>query len=134
MSGWYEEAPVCGLRDMYRFSLSENEKILKKDAATLHIDREALSGALYLTSGRLVFVGYEAGVAYKTEKAVSLDRIAEVRAGKTMFLIPNVLDITTRDNERLKIIVLGRDEWLAAIQQKLEHKQPFTDNTTQVNL
>ncbi len=100
---------------MYRFSLGTKEKILKKDAATLHLDREALAGALYLTNERLVFVGYEVGVVFKTEKAVSLKHIREIKGGKTMFIIPNVLDITTENNERLKILVQGRDEWLTAI-------------------
>ena len=100
--------------------------------ATLHIDREALTGALYLTNERLVFVGYVAGVVCKTVKAVSLRQIGEVKAGKTMFIIPNVLDITIENNERFKIIVQGRDEWLAAIRQgvvMVGREQPPERNT-----
>ena len=117
---------------MYRFSLEKNEQILKKDAATLHIDREALTGALYLTNERLVFVGYVAGVVYKTVKAASLRQIREIKASKTMFIIPNVLDITIENNERFKIIVQGRDEWLAAIRQgvvMVGREQPPERNT-----
>jgi len=102
---------------MYRFSLGKNEKILKKNPAILHIDREALTGALYLTNDRLVFVGYVTGVVCKTIEAVSLSQIGEIKAGKTMFIIPNVLDITIENNKHFKIIVQGRDEWLAAIRQ-----------------
>ena len=121
------------MRAMYRFPLEKNEKILKKDAATLHIDREALTGALYLTNDRLVFVGYVAGLVFKTVEAVSLRQIREIKGSKTMLIIPNVLDITTESNEHFKIIVQGRDEWLAAIRQGVAmagHEQPPERNTS----
>jgi hypothetical protein len=103
---------------MYRFPLGNKEQILKKDSATLHIEREALTGALYLTSERLVFVGYVSGLIHKTIKAVSLKQIREIEGSKTMFIIPNVLDITLENNERLKVVIQGRDEWMAAIRRE----------------
>jgi stage V sporulation protein SpoVS len=102
---------------MYKFSLEQNEQILKKGTATLHIDGEGVSGALYLTNGRLVFVGYVHGAVYKQEKAVSLKQIKGIKAGKTLFIVPNMLDVTIDGDERFKLIVQGRDEWLAAIQE-----------------
>jgi hypothetical protein len=103
---------------MYRFPLGNNEKILKKDFAALHGDREALTGALYLTNERLVFVGHVSGVVFKTIKAVSLKQITEIKGRKTMFVIPNVLDITIENKERFEIVIQGRDKWLAAIRQE----------------
>jgi hypothetical protein len=102
---------------MYRFPLEHKEQIIKKDSAVLHIDREALTGALYLTNEQLIFVGYVSGVVYKTIKAVSLKHIREIHGRKTMFILPNVIEITIENNERFKIIIQGRDEWLAAIRQ-----------------
>jgi stage V sporulation protein SpoVS len=102
---------------MYRFPLEHTEQIIKKDLATLHIDRVGLTGALYLTNERLVFVGYEVGVVFKMVKAFSLMQIREIKAGKTMFIIPNALEITIENNERLKIIIQGRDTWLTAIRE-----------------
>ena len=117
---------------MYRFPLEHAEQILKKDMATLHIDRVGLTGALYLTNERLIFVGYEVGVVFKMLKAISLMQIREIKASKTMFIIPNALDITIENNERFKIIIQGRDEWLAAIRQGVDmagQDQPSEGNT-----
>lgn len=103
---------------MYRFPLGDKEKILSKDPATLHIDREALSGVLYLTSERLVFVGYVSGLVHKTIQDFPLKQIRDIKGGKTMFMIPNVIDIITENNECYKIIIQGRDQWIAAIRRE----------------
>jgi hypothetical protein len=117
---------------MYRFPLGNKEQILKKDSATLHIDREALTGALYLTSERLVFVGYVSGLVHKTIKDVSLKEIRKIEGRKTMFIIPNVLDITLENGERLKIIIQVRDEWMAAIRREaaLTGREQLPEGTT----
>jgi hypothetical protein len=112
---------------MYRFSLKENEQILKKGEASLHIDDVGLTGALYLTNERLVFVGFVLGAARQHEKAVLLQQIRELKTGKTFFIIPNVLEITIDDGERLNVIVRGRDEWLAAIRSQMALKGKTLD-------
>jgi hypothetical protein len=104
---------------MYRFSLKENEKILKKGEASLHIDDTGFTGALYLTNERLVFVGFVLGASEQKEKSVAFKQIKEVKPGKTFFLIPNVLDVTTEDHEQFKVAVQRRDEWLAAIRSQM---------------
>ena len=104
---------------MYRFSLEKNEQILKKGTASLHIDRDALSGALYLTNERLMFVGFIFGAATQQQKAVSLKHIREIKVGKTLFILPNVLHIALDDGEHLKFVVHGRDEWLSAIRTQM---------------
>jgi hypothetical protein len=100
---------------MYRFSLKENEQILKKGEAILHIEEEGLSGALYLTNERLVFVGFVLGASHQQERSVSLKQIRKLTGGKTFFIIPNVLNITSDADEHLKIVIQERDAWLAAI-------------------
>jgi hypothetical protein len=100
---------------MYRFSLKENEHILKKGEAILHSEEEGLSGALYLTNERLVFVGFVLGASHQQERSVLLRQIRELTVGKTFFFIPNVLNITSDANEHFKIVIQERDEWRAAI-------------------
>jgi hypothetical protein len=104
---------------MYRFTLKENEQILKKGEASMHIDDVGLTGALYLTNERLVFVGFVLGASHQQEKSVSLKQIRELTAGKTFFIIPNVLNVTIDDNEHFKIVIQGRDAWLAAIRGQM---------------
>jgi hypothetical protein len=104
---------------MYRFSLKENEQILKKGEAVLHCKEEGLSGALYLTNERLVFVGFVLGASHQQERSVSLKQISNMTVGKTFFIIPNVLNITSDADEQLKIVIQDRDEWLAAIHNRM---------------
>ena len=47
---------------------------------------------------------------------VPLGMIREIKGGKTFYLFANILDITTAGGRRLKIVVEGRDGWLAAIE------------------
>jgi hypothetical protein len=103
---------------MYRFSLNANEQILKKGEASLHIDDVGLTGALYLTNERLVFVGFVLGASRQQEKAISLKQIKKIEGEKTFFIIPNVIAITLDDDERFKVIVQGRDAWLVAIRSQ----------------
>lgn len=103
---------------MYRFSLEQNEQILKKGTASLHVDRDVFAGALYLTNERLVFVGYVHGVNTKYEKAFSLKQIKEITLTKTLFIIPNAFVVTLADNEQFELVVHGRNEWLEAIRSR----------------
>lgn len=104
---------------MYSFPLEEQEIILKKDHANLYCDGEAYAGAFYLTNERLVFVGYLMDIHDKYITDVPLNHITEVIPGKTFYLIPNVIKISTIRERKLKFIVKGRDEWLAAINKQL---------------
>ncbi len=104
---------------MYRFALLENEKILKKGEATLHIDDVGLTGALYLTNERLVFVGFVLGASRQQEKSVLLKQIKEINTAKTFFVIPNVLIVTLEDDEQFKIVIQRRDEWHEAIKDQM---------------
>lgn len=105
---------------MYSFPLGENEHVLKKGMASLHIDADAFSGALYLTDERLVYVGYMMDITRKYMEEIPLEHIGEAKAGKTFYVIPNVINIVTIKGRRLKVIVEKRNEWLAAIQERIE--------------
>lgn len=106
---------------MYRFPIQERENILKKDHANLYCDGEAYTGAIYLTNERLVFVGYLMDINSKYMEEVPLAHISEAKPGKTFFVIPNVLNISTIKNRKLKFIVNGRDQWLTELNHQLEN-------------
>lgn len=106
---------------MYRFPIEERESIIKKDHANLYCDGEAYTGAFYLTSERLVFVGYLMDIDSKYIEEVPLAHISEAKPGKTFFLIPNVINISTIRNRELKFIVNDRDKWLAEINRQISN-------------
>lgn len=105
---------------MYSFSLEEREFILKKDLANLYCGSEAYAGALYLTSERLVFVGYLLDIESKYIEEVPLTHIEDIKPEKTFFVIPNVIAVKTIRDRNLKFIVNGRDSWLNAIRQQID--------------
>ncbi|HSW64374.1 MAG TPA: GRAM domain-containing protein [Dissulfurispiraceae bacterium] len=108
---------------MYRFSVEKDEKILKKGCASLHIEDATLSGALYLTNARLVFVGHIlGGNAARKELSVPLTRIASVKGGKTALIIPNAVDVVTTADEKLRLVLRDRREWLSAIERELSSR------------
>jgi hypothetical protein len=101
---------------MYRFKVGQNEKILHKGLASLHIEEATFSGALYLTNERLVFVGHMLGGNASTkEVSVPLGQIGSIRGVRTALIIPNGVEIVTKGNDRLRLILRNRKEWLTAI-------------------
>jgi hypothetical protein len=107
---------------MYRFPLNDNENILKKSLASLHLEDNAFTGALYLTDQRIVFVGYVVNITRKYLEDIPLEHVAKIEAGKTFWVVPNVIDVTTIRNRKFKIIVNPgeRNEWLGAIKAELD--------------
>ncbi|CQR73968.1 hypothetical protein SOV_20850 [Sporomusa ovata DSM 2662] len=105
---------------MYTFPLETDELIKKKCLASYASNREVLTGALYLTDQRLVFVGYALNIANKYMDEVPLAHIKEILPEKTFFVIPNVLKVVTIKDKVLKFIVEGRNEWLKAIQRQID--------------
>lgn len=109
-----------GVMDLYSFPLEPEEQILKKGMASLHQEGGAWTGAFYLTTDRLVFVGYMMDISRKYLEEIPLAHIENIKGGKTFYLFPNVLQITTIRGRTVEIIVEGRDEWLKAIQDVLD--------------
>lgn len=107
---------------MYKFPLNDNEHILKKGLASLHLEDSAYAGALYLTDERIVFVGYVVNITRKYLEDVPLEHLATVEAGKTFWVVPNVIDITTIRDRKFKFIVNPgeRNGWLAAIKEEVD--------------
>ena len=104
---------------MYSFPVEANENILKKGLVNLELDGEAFSGALYLTTSRLVFIGYLLDITHKYMEDVPLTHISEITRGKSLFIIPNVLRIETIKEQKLKFILSESREWLVKINEQV---------------
>ena len=105
---------------MYSFPKEPHEKIIKKCHANLHMENNVLTGALYLTNERLVFVGYLMDIASKYMEEVPLSHIEGVSRGRSLFVFPNAIYITTIRNKKLKFVVGGRNSWMEAILRQVE--------------
>jgi hypothetical protein len=103
---------------VYSFPIETGENILKKGLVNLELDGEAFSGALYLTTERLVFIGYLLDITHKYMEDVPLAHISEMTRGKSLLIIPNVLNVWTIKDRKLKFIVSGSGEWLAEINKQ----------------
>jgi len=107
---------------MYSFPLWEDENIIKKSHASFHVDGEAWSGAFYLTTRRLVFVGYMMDISKKFLGDIPLTELREVKPGKTFYIFPNVIHIAAFDGYCCKVIIEGRNAWLNAIHEELDRQ------------
>ena len=105
---------------MYSFPVEPGEDIIKKGLVNLELDSEAFSGALYLTTERLVFIGYLLDITHKYMEEVPLAHIVEIKRGKSLFIIPNVLNVLTLKERKLKFIVKGSSEWINEINKKIQ--------------
>ena len=103
---------------MYSFPVDAGEDIVKKGLANLASIGETLSGALYLTTDRLVFVGYFLDMTRKYMEDMPLAHISQMTIGKSLFIIPNVLNVCTIEDKKLKFVVSGTNEWLTQINEQ----------------
>lgn len=105
---------------MYSFAMEDGEKILKKSLANLYNDDQVLNGAMYLTTERLVFVGYLMDITNKYVEEVPLTHIERLEPGKSLWVIPNVIKVKTIREQLFSFVVKGRNEWLQAIHEAME--------------
>ena len=103
---------------MYSFPVQANEDIVKKGLVNFEWNGESLSGALYLTTERLVFVGYLLDITHKYLEDVPLAHIREITRGKSLFIIPNVLKVSTIQDKTFKFVVSGSNEWMEKINKQ----------------
>ncbi|MDR7865189.1 MAG: GRAM domain-containing protein [Sporomusaceae bacterium] len=106
---------------MYVFKLNDNESILKKGVGFAQIGVKAGLGALYLTTERLVFIGYErTSITSTVEEEVPLEHIEELKAMKTFVLLANAIEISTIRGRRFRINIDDRDRWIEAINEQMD--------------
>ena len=105
---------------MYSFRLQDDEVILKKGMANLENETTHLTGAFYLTTSRLVFIGYLVDSTQKFIDEAAFAQISEIRPEKTFGLLSNVLRIIRNDGSNIKILIKQRDSWLTEIREQME--------------
>lgn len=105
--------------EMYSFHLEEDEHILKKCLTSYTCEKDVLTGALYLTEHRLVFVGYMLNLDNKYIDQIPLTHIKELLPEKTFFVIPNVIKVITIQDKVIKFVLDGRNKWLEAINHQI---------------
>lgn len=105
---------------MYSFPLTEDEVIIKKALANLEVDHHVFNGAFYLTNNRLVFVGYLLDLNNKYMGEMSLVHIDKIICKKSLYVIPNVLQIESIHDLIWKVVVDQRNDWYQAIQEEIE--------------
>lgn len=113
---------------MYKFNLEENELILKKGYATLFskdislkrllLDADTLVGVLYLTTTRIVFIGYLLSATSKHIEEIPLVHIRSISAENSLFIVPNAIRIATIRGKEFLLVVDQRDGWIAAIERQ----------------
>ena len=104
---------------MYSFSLEADELILRKSHASYTCQGDVLSGALYLTDRRLVFVGYILSIDNKYLDEIPLTHIKDLMPEKTFFIIPNVLKVITIKDKTIKFVIENPHDWLEAINKQI---------------
>ncbi|MBP1765650.1 MAG: hypothetical protein H6Q65_2708 [Firmicutes bacterium] len=105
---------------MYSFPLREDERILKKSMANLETESAHLTGAFYLTTSRLVFIGYLVDATQKYVEEASFAQIQEIRPEKTFWLISNVIRIVRNDGSHIKILITKRNDWMDEIHNQMQ--------------
>ena len=104
---------------MYSFSMHDNEQIIKKDHANFDSNAEKLHGALYLTTERLVFVGYVMGMDRKYLMEMPLESLKEVSKARSLGLIPNALVVKAATKESARFVLRRRNEWYQALMEHM---------------
>lgn len=105
---------------MYQFPLHETEIILRKDMASMSIGKtESYNGALYLTTERLVFVGYVMDIRNKYIEEIPFQNIAGLEAAKSLLIIANAITVMRRDGRKLRFVIRERNAWIKDIREQI---------------
>jgi len=90
------------------------ERVVREGPANHFRRLEAVGGWLYLTNQRLVFKSHRLNIQ-RHQLSLPLDRIATARPSMTAWVIPNGLQVLTKDGRGERFVVEGRGEWVAAL-------------------
>lgn len=97
---------------------SLGEIALHSGPANLWRSIESVGGTLTLTSSRLHFKPHALAIQ-GGELSLPLGEIASVELGNSLWVIPNQIVVVRRDGKRHKLVVWGRDEWVAKIRHAI---------------
>lgn len=94
------------------------EVVVHSGPANLWRSVESVGGTLSLTTTRLWFRPHALSIQ-GGDLSVPLGAIADVELGNSLWVIPNQIVIKCRDGKRHKLVVWGRDEWVARIRHAI---------------
>jgi hypothetical protein len=79
---------------------------------------EAVGGRLTLTNQRLWFRPHALNIQ-GGDLSIPLGNIADVELGNSLWVIPNQIVVRCRDGKQHKMVVWGRDAWVAKIRHAI---------------
>ena len=103
----------------YGFALNQGEVIIHKGTANMHDSEYIISGALYLTDEKIIFIGYIPNSRNKVSSTILLEDVREVKTEKSLFVFNNILRIVDIHDVNYKFIVKGQQEWNSQILRQL---------------
>jgi hypothetical protein len=83
------------------------ERVLTDAMGSLFRGWESVGGQIYITSRRLIFESHALNIQRGTTE-ITLENIAVARPRNTLWLIPNGMEIETRDGVRYRFVVWAR--------------------------
>ena len=100
--------------------------IVKAGHAHMRRPMRGVESRLYLTRTALYHEGSIGQHIESVGTTIRLTDIKELKARKTLGIIPNKIRIVTKDNELFKFVVFKRDDWIRAIEQAIRDNQTPT--------
>ena len=91
------------------------EHVLWEGVANHFVEGEGVGGYMWLTDSRLLFVSHRANVR-PHELTIPLHEVREVRAARTLRLVPNALNVDTASDTTERFVVEDRGAWAREIQ------------------
>ena len=79
---------------------------------------EAVGGKIYFHEDRLVFKSHAFNIQ-RGEKEIKYKDITEAKIRMTMFIIPNGMEIITKDGFSHKFVLYGRDKVIEFLNSKI---------------
>jgi GRAM domain len=97
------------------FDLMDGERLLAEELANLFRGWEGVGGRLYITNRRLRFEAHALNIQ-RGATDIPWEDIADVRPRNNLWIIPNGMEIETRDGVCYRFVVWGRKRLIDMIQ------------------
>lgn len=104
-------------------ALEAGEQLVRKGPANLFRGIESVGGRLLLTDRRLVFQSHKVNVQTGLD-AWRLEEITNVKAARTLLIVPNGLLVHLADGTRKRFVVWQRAEWVREIGARIPLPAP----------
>ncbi len=100
--------------------LLENEKIEIEGPANLFRGIESVGGKIFLTNKKVIFKSHKINIQ-KSQIEIEYENIDKIIKRKTVKLINNGIQISTKDGKEFDFVVNERDTWIEKLNKKILH-------------